>query len=67
MTVPNTSDILCVAPQQVPEFIRSHADARTLSRLVKRLNAELLEGDDSVRDMAAAALNHLGFGDQVRP
>lgn len=67
MTVPNTSDILSVAPQQVPEFIRSLADTRKLSRLVKRLNAELLEGDASARDMAAAALDHLGFGDQVRP
>ena len=67
MTVPKTSDILGVAPQHVPEFIRSHADARTLSRLVRRLNAELLEGDAADRDMAAAALNHLGLGDQVRP
>ncbi|MBF9058116.1 hypothetical protein HKCCSP123_02865 [Rhodobacterales bacterium HKCCSP123] len=67
MTVPNTVDILDVAPQQVPEFIRSHADARTLSRLVRRLNAELLEGDEADRDLAAAALNHLGLGDQVGP
>lgn len=67
MTVPNTSDILGVAQQQVPEFIRTLADARTLSRLVRRLNAELLDGDDNAREMAAAALSHLGFGDQLRP
>jgi hypothetical protein len=67
MTVPNTDDILSVAPQKVPEFIREHADARTLSRMVKRLNSELIEGNDTVRGKAADALNHLGFGDQIRP
>jgi hypothetical protein len=67
MTVPNTTEILSVAPGKVPEFIRSQADARTLSRLVRRLNAELLEGDETESGMAAAALDHLGLGDQVRP
>ena len=65
MTVPKTEEILRVAPQSVPDFIRSHANARTLSRLVKRLNRELQDSDKRVRDMAAAALAHLGFADQV--
>jgi hypothetical protein len=67
MTVPHTRDILAVAPHKVPDFIRSQADARTLSRLVKRLNNEFLNGDGDARDMAAAALSHLGFMDQAQP
>jgi hypothetical protein len=67
MTVPDTSDILDLAPQMVPEFIRAQAGSRTLSRLVKRLNRELLDSDGDVRDMAAAALRHLGLMDQPRP
>jgi hypothetical protein len=67
MTVPKTEDILSVAPQQVPDFIRRHAGARTLSRMVKRLNRELLDGDDTASGMAAAALRHLGFMDHRRP
>jgi hypothetical protein len=66
MTVPNTRDILRVEPQMVPDFIRSQAGSRTLSRLVRRLNTELLEGDDTARDAAAAALRHLGLMDQLR-
>lgn len=64
MTVPNTEDILNMAPNRVPDFIRRQAGARTLSVLVRRLNRELLEGDEVVRVRAAAALTHLGFCDQ---
>jgi hypothetical protein len=63
--MPKTEEILAVAPESVADFIRTHAAARTLHVLVKRLNAELLEGDDRVRSAAAAALRHLGFCDQA--
>ena len=67
MTVPDTDEILSIARGRVPEFIRAQADARTLSRLVRRLNRDLLEGDPAARSRAAAALSHLGFFDQPPP
>lgn len=67
MAVPNTEDILSMASSRVPEFIRSQAGSRTLSVLVRRLNRELLEGDETVRGRAAAALAHLGFHDPHHP
>ncbi|NKX43150.1 hypothetical protein [Roseicyclus persicicus] len=65
--MPTTKDILSVTTDSIADFIRKQADARTLSRLVRRLNAELLDGDEAARDLAAAALRHLGFVDQLRP
>jgi hypothetical protein len=67
MRVPNTEDILSVATDGVADFIRQQASARTLARMVRQLNAELLDGDAVARDMAAAALRHLGLADQPRP
>lgn len=61
MIVPNSEEILSVAPDGVPEFIMQHAGSKTLSRMVKRLNADLLEGDETASMMAARALDHLGL------
>jgi hypothetical protein len=66
MNVPRTEDILRVQGDAVADFIRQQAGDRTLSRLVKRLNAELLDGDEAARAMAARALRHLGFAVQPR-
>jgi len=38
-----------------------HASDKTLSRIVRRLNIDLLEGDETASQMAARALDHLGF------
>ena len=62
MTVPNSDDILAVARDHVPEFIQHHAATKTLSRMVKSLNHDLLNGDDRASDLAARALDHLGLG-----
>jgi len=61
MTVPTSTDILAVAPDAVGAFIRQHASTKTLSRMVKRLNRDLLEGDTAARAMAERALDHLGL------
>jgi hypothetical protein len=61
MNVPNSDDILDLAPDAVPGFIQHHAGKKTLSRMVKRLNADLLEGDLVARDRAEQALDRLGL------
>jgi HEAT repeat protein len=58
-------DILAVSPEAMPEFIRQHTSKRTLSRVVKSLNRTLIDGDESAREMASAALRHLGFDEKV--
>lgn len=57
-------DILAISPDAMPDFIRQHTSKRTLSRVVKTLNRTLIDGDESARDMAAAALRHLGFDEK---
>jgi hypothetical protein len=61
MFVPNSEEILSVSPDGVAEFIMKHAGDKTLSRIVQRLNSDLLEGNESASQMAARALDHLGF------
>lgn len=61
MTVPNSKDILSVTPDGIADFIMQHASAKTLSRMVKKLNSDLLDGDETARAMAARALDHLGL------
>ena len=61
MIVPNSEEILSVSPDGVADFIMQHAGAKTLSRMVKRLNSDLLEGDETASAMAARALDHLGL------
>ena len=61
MSVPSTEDILSVAPDAVPDFIQHHAGAKTLSRMVKRLNSDLLGGDAVASARAEEALDHLGL------
>ena len=57
-------DILAISPDAMPDFIRQHTSKRTLSRVVKTFNRTLIDGDESARDMAAAALCHLGFDEK---
>jgi hypothetical protein len=57
--------VLAVETDGMADFIQQHASTRTLSRMVKSLNRDLIEGDQQAREMAAAALKHLGFCDQV--
>lgn len=61
MRVPSSEDILSVAPEGVPDFIQRHASAKTLSRMVKRLNSDILGGDAVARAQAERALDHLGL------
>lgn len=61
MIVPNSQEILSISPEGVGEFIMQHASAKTLSRMVKRLNSDLLDGDETESAMAARALDHLGL------
>lgn len=59
--MPSTDEILSIEGDHVAAFIKKHADARTLSTVVKRLNADLLADDRAASQMAAKALHHLGF------
>lgn len=59
--MPNSDDILTIAPDAVADFITHHAGEKTLSRMVKRLNSDLLEGDETASAMAERALDHLGL------
>ncbi|PWK59287.1 hypothetical protein [Roseicyclus mahoneyensis] len=61
MRLPNSNDILSIAPDAVGDFIMQHASEKTLSRLVKGLNEDLLEGDETASAMAERALGHLGL------
>jgi hypothetical protein len=61
MRVPSSDDILSVAPEAVADFIQQHAGTKTLSRMVKRLNCDLLEGDAVASARAERALDHLGL------
>jgi hypothetical protein len=57
-------DILAIASEGVPAFIREQAGARSLSPLMKRLNRDLLSEDEGASALAARALRHLGFVDR---
>lgn len=61
MSVPNSDDILDLAPDAVPGFIQHHAAKKTLSRMIKRLNEDVLGGDAVARERAEQALDHLGL------
>ena len=67
MTVPDSQDILSIAHERVPAFIQSHVSSKTLSRIVQRLNADLLDGDERASEMAARALYHLGLSERLNP
>lgn len=64
MTYPTAEKVLSVAPDAMADFIQRHAASRTLSKMVKALNRDLAEGDQTVQARAAAALRHLGLCDQ---
>jgi hypothetical protein len=64
MTNLTAEKVLSVAPEGMADFIQHKAATRTLSKMVKSLNRDLVEGDQRARDKAAAALKHLGLCDQ---
>ena len=61
MRTPSPQDILSVAPEGIADFLQSHASAKTMSDMVKRLNDDLIQGDQNASEIAARALHHLGF------
>lgn len=61
MRMPNSQEILLVERDRVAAFIEKHAHAKTLSKIVRNLNTDLMNGDERASDMAARALHHLGF------
>jgi hypothetical protein len=63
MTTTDPEGILAIPSDRIGAFIRKLADARRLSPLMKRLNADLLGDDPSSSALAARALRHLGFVD----
>ncbi len=63
MSTPSPTEILQVSNEQIAAFIQRHASEKTLSEMVKRLNDDLIRGDESASEMAARALSHLGFAE----
>jgi len=61
LSTPSPEEILSVTSDNIPAFIQRHADAKTLSEIVKRLNQDLMMGDETVSGVAARALHHMGF------
>lgn len=61
MTVPTADDILALSADHVADFIQSQTQSKTLSMVMRRLNDDLLRGDQSASEMAEKALSHLGF------
>lgn len=54
-------EILSISSDKIAEFIQDQVSAKTLSALMKYLNEQLLVGDQGTSDLAARALEHLGF------
>ncbi|MGP1357824.1 hypothetical protein [Roseicyclus sp.] len=63
MERPEPEDILAISSERVAAFIRDQASTRSLSPLVRKLNADLMGEDPSASELAAKALRHLGFVD----
>lgn len=61
MALPSATDILNLSTDQVASFIAEQASSRTLSILMKDLNAQLLSADEAVRASARDAIERLGF------
>ena len=61
MTVPTADDILSLSDETIPSFILTHAQDRTLSKIMRKLNQDMLGPDSAARDMAARAIARLGF------
>ncbi|WP_224813659.1 hypothetical protein [Hasllibacter sp. MH4015] len=60
-----SAEVLSLDADKIATFIQEHATARTLSDVVRRLNDELIAGDQTASEMAAQALQHLGFVETV--
>jgi hypothetical protein len=54
-------EILAISSERIGMFIRDRASTKSLSPLVRKLNADLLGGDPTASEMAARALRHMGF------
>lgn len=59
--MPSSEEILSIDQDHIADFIQEHASAKTLSTLMKQLNDALIAGDEAASQMAARALQHLGF------
>ncbi|MBF9035356.1 hypothetical protein HKCCE2091_14010 [Rhodobacterales bacterium HKCCE2091] len=54
-------DIIGMSEDGVSDFIREQRRAKTLSRVVRALNGEVLDGDAGARSRAEEALSRLGL------
>lgn len=61
MSIPKPEQILSIRTEKMGDFIQYHAATKTLSRMVRHLNRDLMAGDATAQDMAARALRHMGF------
>lgn len=59
--MPSPEDILSIDRDHIAAFIQDQASAKTLSTLMKQLNDVLIAGDEAASQLAARALQHLGF------
>jgi len=65
MQLTKPEEILALSKDAVARFISDQTSSKTFSTLMKRLNADLLDGDEPTRRTAARALDHLGFVERV--
>ena len=63
MATPSSREILQIEVERIADFIQHHANEKTLSGMIKRLNEDLMGGDETASDMASRALSHLGFAE----
>jgi len=61
MTVPTADDILSLSDETIPSFIQTHAQDRTLSKIMRNLNKDVLSDDGAAKALAAKAIERLGF------
>jgi hypothetical protein len=60
-TLPRPEDILAMDREQAAETVRALLRQGEMSRLVKQLNADILNGAAEAREMAQRCLEHMGF------
>ncbi|MCT4608067.1 MAG: hypothetical protein N4A70_02570 [Pelagimonas sp.] len=58
-----SSDVLNVPVNDVPEVLRSLLNRRGLSALMQQIHADLQSESEALRQTARAALAHLGFAE----
>ena len=58
---PTAAVVLNIKSSEIPPFVRKCVRERSLSVLVRRLNADLVSGTAQQREDARRALRHIGF------